>query len=360
MLLRLLLFIPLIISCVSKHDSTQLINQLEISNSYEIEFFDKPQNIVRSFYYWKSDDFTWEEENLNFLKKLEVEKLYVKFFEVEPNASFKAIPIDKTVLNMNAEKKYEIVPTVYVQNEVFLNYKNNELEELAENILYLINKRINSNFNRNQVKEIQIDCDWTKSTRIKYFMLLKELRSSSYFRFSCTLRLYPYKYRESMGVPPVDRVMLMCYNLKNPLQDKTINTILDYHEFEKYVIDEKYPIPMDFAFPIFEYRQLYRNERFQGMIYSEEFKFKDITKSLSKLWYKVQHDTIIDNVWYKKGDKIKWEKVDKDDIYNVMNLIKSKMNFDEKTSISFFHLDERIIENNKYEDLDYLYRHFEY
>ncbi|MBK7469002.1 MAG: hypothetical protein IPJ43_20660 [Saprospiraceae bacterium] len=61
----------------------------------------------------------------------------------------------------------------------------------------------------------------------KLFLFPTKLKSISDKEISATLRLYPYKYTDNMGVPPVDKVMLMCYNLLNPLENLKQNSILD-------------------------------------------------------------------------------------------------------------------------------------
>ncbi|MEZ4937594.1 MAG: hypothetical protein R2799_08370 [Crocinitomicaceae bacterium] len=323
-----------------------------------IKLYDQPQQIKRSFYYWKSYDFEWQGEHQKFLNQLNVDKLYVKFFEVEPNASYKAIPIDKTTLNLNGKSKMEIVPTVYVQNQAFKYYTQENVAELAENIWFLVQKRLESNFNKTLIREIQIDCDWTKTTKEVYFELLRQIKMKSHLDVSATLRLYPYKYPEIMGVPPVDRVMLMCYNLTNPVKNKSINSVLDVEEFGKYVIEKSsYTIPMDYVFPIFEYKLLYRQGDFQGMIYSDDIQIDQVAEPVSKLWYEVQQDTVIDRIWFRKGDWIKWERVEEYEIRKVMDLVEDKMKFDSLTTISFFHLDERIMNKTYYENLDYLYKY---
>ena len=61
------------------------------------------------------------------------------------------------------------------------------------------------------VKEIQIDCDWTASTQEAYFEFLhylKEKAKDKQIQLSATIRLHQL----SMTPPPVDRGILMMYN----------------------------------------------------------------------------------------------------------------------------------------------------
>lgn len=108
--------------------------------------------------------------------------------------------------------------------------------------------------------EIQIDCDWTLKTKVNYFAFLNALKKISHKTISCTLRLYPFKYPEIMGTPPVDKATLMCYNLTKPLESENKNSILDNNELRSYLKNtEKYPIHLDIALPLFS--MMYQNGR---------------------------------------------------------------------------------------------------
>ena len=115
--------------------------------------------------------------------------------------------------------------------------------------------------------EIQIDCDWTKYSKEKYFYLLKKIKELSDKKLSCTLRLYPYKYPDIMGVPPVDKATLMCYNLIKPLSQQNKNSILDIEELKKYLNEKKSsPLHLDIVLPTFYWTQLYQNNQFVQLL----------------------------------------------------------------------------------------------
>ena len=186
--------------------------------------------INRGFYFWKSSSYCLNEKELTCLNKEHIQKLYVKFFDIETNDVLGAVPVAKTELNiwefqhdsdslMEASVDPVIVPTVYIKNEVFIQVTPGSLDTLASNTLFLIDKYFQNRMKTDSIdyNEIQIDCDWTEKTRDNYFSFLRKLKGTSNKSISCTLRLYPYKYRDQLGIPPVDRAVLMCYNLINPL-----------------------------------------------------------------------------------------------------------------------------------------------
>ena len=173
-------------------------------------------NVERAFYYWKSDDYRYDNNVDSILKTAKTQKLYLKFFEVEHNELMGNIPIAKNRMRFY-NNIIEVIPTVFIKNDVFLKSSLKDLDLLADNINFLINKFRSDGFDKEViVKEFQIDCDWTLKSKKNYFYFLKKIKAISKKDISCTLRLYPYKYREKMGIPPVDKVTLMCYNLLNP------------------------------------------------------------------------------------------------------------------------------------------------
>ena len=70
-------------------------------------------------------------------------------------------------------------------------------------------------------KEIQLDCDWNSSTQKKYFNLIEEMKLYPTWEnivWSATIRLHQLKYPKQTGVPPVNKGVLMFYNMGNFLQ----------------------------------------------------------------------------------------------------------------------------------------------
>lgn len=250
-----------------------------------------------------------EPEEKQRLKDVGATKLYVKFFEVEKNAGMGIIPIAKSNLNTSyypGEDTLKVVPTVYLRNEVFSNTTRGELDSLAENVNFLIAKYKKENYSEGEESgEYQMDCDWTPSTKYNYFYFLKKLKAISKKEISCTLRLYPYKYPDKMGVPPVDKVMLMCYNLINPLENHDKNSILDLKELSSYLNNHDYPLHLDVALPLYSWMHVYQNNNFSEVIYTDTKAIKSILRKEKNLWYEVKKDTVVNEFYLRAGDKVK-------------------------------------------------------
>ncbi|MGX7668631.1 hypothetical protein [Flavobacterium pedocola] len=324
---------------------------------------DKVEQVERAFYYWKSDGNLSDNLKLKLVQN-QVKKVYVKYFEVDYSEAMGNFPYDKNQISEYQASGFEevkIVPCVYIKNEIFQYNKEKDLDKLADNIVFLVDK-----YNRNAEKylkfenEIQIDCDWTKSTKEKYFYLLEKIKELSKKNISCTLRLYPYKYPDQMGIPPVDKVTLMCYNLIKPLSNQGKNSILDLDELKSYLNERRdYPKHLDVALPVFGWTQLYQNNHFSGLLNMSSNELKSFTKLQKPLWYEVTRDTVInyDN-YIRVGDQIKCEEVSAKTLEEAIGIIKKNVALDKTATISLFHLEENAFKNYSDEEISRFYDSF--
>ena len=327
----------------------------------------KVENVERAFYYWK--DNSLGDENIKQIKKLNINKLYVKLFEVDYSEARGNFPYCKnrpSYYDFRELDSIKIVPTVFIKNEIFQFNDEKTLDKLADNIVFLINKYSSevSYSNRKEkifgYDEIQIDCDWTKSSKDNYFYLLKKIKELSDKKISCTLRLYPYKYPDIMGVPPVDKATLMCYNLIKPLSKQNKNSILDIAELKKYLNEKKsYPVHLDISLPTFYWTQLYQNNRFMQLVDLSTNDVKSFAKLVKPLWYQVERDTSINyEIYLKAGDQLKCEDVSAKNINDAIEIIKKHVDLDRNTTISLFDLDKSTFNQYSNEEISNFYNHF--
>jgi hypothetical protein len=330
---------------------------------------DKP-NIKRAFYFWKSNQYSLDEKELECINRQQVEKLYVKFFEVEPDTLFGAIPVAKTNLNIwsfqgdgdSAKQQTQIIPTVYLKNEVFSHLSTAGLDSLAGNTLFLINKYYGNQMRADRLgdyNEIQLDCDWTEKTKDNYFYLLRKIKELSKKTISCTLRLYPYKYRDRMGIPPVDKAVLMCYNLISPLASEDANSILSVGELEKYLVKTpEYPLHLDIALPVFSWMQVYQNNRFAGLITPKPHELDSILHPVKPLWFEVTKDREFDRLFLRAGDKVKYEEITAKTLKETIALLKEHVPATDGQTIILFHLDTNNIDQFDHETLNSFFTDF--
>lgn len=322
----------------------------------------KIEKVERAFYFWKSDEWSLSDKENLVCDSLNLQQLYIKFFEVDYNAELGSFPISKTRLSSWQIRELNlksVVPTVYFRNAVFLKSSKEDLDLLADNVNFLINKYQTTEFREETITELQMDCDWTPKSKDNYFYFLQKLKTISGKQISTTLRLYPYKYSKKMGVPPVDKVMLMCYNLLNPLENPGKNSILDLSELESYLKDVRtYPKHLDIALPIYSWAQVYHNERFSAILYSDTKQLMSVLTQDKPLWYTVTQDTVINNTYLRVGDKIKYEEIDYAKLKPVIAMLKRYIDFDKNTTVALFHLDETQLNNFTNEELSAIYTDF--
>lgn len=316
--------------------------------------------IYPAFYHWKTvfapTAFEW-----NIAEQNNVKDIYLRFFDVSwDNDYSKPLPIaqlrvpDATVFS---QKKITAIPTVFITNECIKNIRPEQCKPLAENIYRLINDIATIN-SIDSIKEIQIDCDWTASTKDKYFSLLTELQKlDTLHLYSATIRLFQVKYISKAGVPPVKKGLLMCYNMGN-LKDPAIsNSILDPATLEKYISGvNDYPLPLDVALPLFDWYVLFRQNEYKGLIQQVDgTALKAITKQVNKNRWQILQDTSWKNIVLKKGDILRYENSSYKDIMQSAEMIKQKLH-NRQLRLSLYHLDSITLSKYSAHEMEAIFR----
>lgn len=232
-----------------------------------------PGNTVRSVYYW-STTFRIDHAKACFIRTHHIRRIYLRYFDVVdaqtdagstmsspmPNATVDFELSDASVDSCRA-MHVDIIPVVFIVNSCFRSPQ----PQLAA----LVFRRIRQMSATNAVapvREIQIDCDWTKSTQSAYFSFLSELRQlahAQHIRLSTTIRLHQL----SMPVPPIDRGALMVYNTGDITDLNCRKPILDLRDVKPYLrYLPQYKLPLATAYPVFRMQLLARRGRFLGLI----------------------------------------------------------------------------------------------
>lgn len=315
----------------------------------------KSGNIIEpAFYHWKSV-FNPTASDLATLKTNGSNTIYLRFFDVAWDETYlKPSPIaqvriaDSYFIKSN---QLQIIPTVFITNECIKNIQTEQCNSLAENILKLINEIAFVN-SIGAIKEIQIDCDWTASTKEKYFSLLTKLQQiDTQHLYSATIRLFQVKYAKEAGIPPVKKGLLMCYNMGNLKKLETKNSIIDPEEIKKYTGKlDQYPLQLDVALPVFGWYVLFRNNTYAGLIQSlNEDTLNIHAQKITKNRFKIIKDAVMAGVALKKGDLLRYEGSSYEDIMATATLLKLKITGD-SFRLSLYHLDSLTL--SKYSDYE--------
>ena len=92
-----------------------------------------------------------------------VSRIYLRYFDVEYD-EFSHSPKPTYFLDEISDeiRDMEIIPVVYLENEVL---KKGSLDSLANKIAQLVIEISTYHFKGKEILRLQVDCDWTESTR---------------------------------------------------------------------------------------------------------------------------------------------------------------------------------------------------
>ncbi len=261
-----------------------------------------------TFYHWQTR-LAPDSTARSLLLEHNCDRLYAKAFDVSWTAG-QAEPAALIQLADTAGLP-QLVPVIFITNEVFVRQPANKLDALAEDVLGLTEELFGANF-----PELQIDCDWTARTQVHYFVFLKALQLRLKRRpLTCTIRLHQYRDRETQGVPPVNRATLMAYNVGNLNAWETENSIVDTNILKTYLSGTgPYPINLDLAIAAYDWAAVYRRDQLAHLInepnaldLKDTFRFTSVpTEGKSPRW-RVKRSTYLDGIYLYKGDLLRWE-----------------------------------------------------
>jgi hypothetical protein len=316
--------------------------------------------VKRGFYYWKSD-FRLDSRDRALLSKLAVNVLYVKFFDVV----WKNGPVPAATVRFSSQSQQglEIVPTVFIVNDTLKKIAPAAIPDLAEKITYKI-RRILAIYHLGGVREVQFDCDWTDSTRDPYFALLRRLKADwerERVRISATIRLHQIKYAGRTGIPPVDRGMLMFYNMTEVARFETANSILNLEAGKAYTSKlSRYPLPLDAALPVFSWGVIFQDRRFIGL--ARDLRGPDLNRKPFHRYraniFRVDADVYLHGSQLYRGDWVRIEESEYGECRKSAAYLGRNLKIDSQTRLLFFHFDRNAIGGMGYEKLEKVYRSF--
>ncbi len=308
-----------------------------------------------SFYYWQTS-FADTANVEAYLKKENINHFYIRFFDVDWDDNlYMPVPVAEITgfKNMTPFLKSHFTPVIFITNRCFQRMDDNWCDSVAHKIknkITFITNRIRENSGSDiQIDEIQIDCDWTDLTQKKYFSFLRTFKNLYPGKIiSATVRLYPYKYYRKTGVPPVDRGLLMCYNLTDIKDGDNVNSIFKLNNLKQYLVSEKYPLPLDIALPVFGWYAWFSEGKFKGIIYPDE---KDSLTADKRFFSQKENnflligDTVIGNNYLREGDVLRLEYPDKTELEQAAKLLHNK--FPGANRIALFYWNTFLIKRNE-------------
>lgn len=360
---------------------------------------EKEHEVVRSFCYWKTD-LNFQKEDDSLMRELDVKHLYVRFFDVDWNPYAKEpLPV-ATIGNVSLnESNPDITPSIFITNEVVLQSNKKQLDSLAVRIAKRVNqiglkmnetkadvianaivypkdyykqkdyKRINYDSVKAlelaklkvDFKEILIDCDWSEKSKDNYFYFLKQIKKGfPTAQISSTIRLWQYKFASKAGIPPVDKGLLMCYNLTKPDDFKTKNSIGTSNELAQYITHSEYKLKLDIALPLYSWAVVFRGNQFKGILSDYDLLLKDSIKlkKSSESKYVLEDDVLVGQTYLRNGDEIRIEKISEEELDKMISIVKDKIKIDNQTKVTFFSFDKKYINDYGTQNISSYYARF--
>jgi hypothetical protein len=255
-----------------------------------------------AFYYWKTT-FQTNIEQKKLLKMAGNNTLYLRFFDVSWDEQ-KQLALPNAVVHINESLSgLQVTPVIFITNHVFARVTAGEIDSLAKKCNGLISAlaaRASCSY-----YSVQIDCDWTDNTKDKYFSFLKFFKIYCRQNLQATIRLHQIKYRERTGVPPVDKGVLMFYNMGKITAGGTTSSIYNEKDAAKYLSRlASYPLSLDVALPLFSWVIQSRNGKviqIYSKITREELKDHIFFEAL-KNGYRARRSFFLKGVYIKEND----------------------------------------------------------
>lgn len=300
----------------------------------------KPGNASTAFYYWKTG-FNLNEQQAALLKQAG-NNVYIRFFDVSWNDKEQRSYPNAVVQFNEIPAGLNITPVIYITNKTFENTADTAVATLAGHCNKLINelateKKISYN-------KIQIDCDWSLNTRIKYFNFLGEFKKLNQKQLEVTIRLHQVKFKDRTGVPPADRGVLMFYNMgKLNAGLHQPNSIYNEDDAAKYIdYLSTYPLKMDIALPLFSWAIHIRNDKViqvYGKIGRQQLIDRSHFEKIEGLAnYRATTSFFMEGIYVKQNDIFKLEETDSNTLNTAAKQITKHLPKQQHTTIIYYEL----------------------
>lgn len=221
------------------------------------------QEVSCAMYYWRTT-LRLSSEEYEFLQRHHVQRLYMRYFDVVPDATGRPVPNATLYVQQSVNKDVEVVPVVYVLNECMEQQDTLLADRLLRRVM-----QMHETHQMGALHEMQVDCDWTMRTRRHFFAMMRRLHrlcKGRNIRLSATIRLHQLR----QPVPPVDCGVLMVYNTGDVRQLSVEHPIIDAADVKPYLSAlPQYDLPLSAAYPIFGWRLLFREGRFVGFLHAD-------------------------------------------------------------------------------------------
>jgi hypothetical protein len=258
-------------------------------------------------YYWRTDWQLGADAGAE-LRAGGIAAIYLRFFDVDYDFG-RAAAAPRGLLQLPPAAAFpagmSVTPVVFIVERVFR--QNIDIDDLARRISRTVVGLAAGHPALEAATRWQIDCDWTPTSRDRYFAFLSALQAlNPELTISVTIRLHQYRERVDNGIPPVPEGLLMCYNMEPVQQAKVKNAIYNEDLLSGYLKAPPYPIPLDAALPVFAWGAAFRDERFLGITPTPD-RLNPIFLAVSSHQFLLRRDTTLGDVFVRAGDLVRYD-----------------------------------------------------
>ena len=312
-------------------------------------------------YYWKTV-FHPDSSDLEFLRCHDVERIYLRMFDVVeqyedgpavPNATVRISDTDYQLIRDSLSDK-EFVPVVYITLDG-LNAMEGREAELAGEIVDRVRNMVSYNELPN-VAELQLDCDWTGSTREQFFSLCRAAREHIIvrelpWRLSATIRLHQL----GSEAPPVDNGVLMVYNTGSFDDPDAENSIISANDVKPYLKNiSSYPLYLDVAYPTYSWQLVFRDREFLGLANGIDITDTTLVLPAGPDCYKLLLDIPYGETVLLEGDIVRLEGSAFDDVIEVRRLVEEAFDGRRHSNI-LYHLESQNLSTYSPDEIESLF-----
>lgn len=230
------------------------------------------------------------------------------------------------------------VPVVYITLEAIRESRGKE-GILASRIVERVKNMVSYNEIPN-VEGLQLDCDWTPSTRKSFFALCDSVKAqfgryNLPWNLSSTIRLHQL----SSSPPPVDYGVLMVYNTGKFNDPDEPNSIISEKNVAPYLRHlASYPLHLDIAYPTYSWQLLFRDRTFVGLMNGVDLSDEECFTKKDNSVYIAKKTVPYNNTLIYKGDMIRQENSSIDDIRSIQDKIEQILGSEPHSNI-LYHFD---------------------
>lgn len=312
-----------------------------------------------AFYHWQTR-LAIDSTQSRLLHRLDAKRLYVKFFDVDWDADRRQL-VPQAALRVDTNQLAtvkEIVPCVFITNRSFIEAPADQLAALPAQVFRKVNQLNTQLPEQMIIRELQLDCDWSARSRAAFFDFLTKVRSQAEaagWQLSATIRLHQLADPTGTGVPPVDRGMLMFYNMGTLASWQEHNSILNLEAALPYLSGRRarYPLPLDVAFPVFNWGVLFRDGAFVRLLNNLDTSILADEEQFEKLAayrFRVRKNGYLKGSYVYKDDLIRIETVQPAQLRASRELLAPYL--EAADYVSFYHLDASMLKQLPYADLE--------